>query len=306
MKTTVWLTTSFVLFVIVAIAQRPVFNSPLHSMVATERAFAKASEEKGTRESFMMFIAEEGILFRPTPVVGKKWMQENPLPASDKRPLLSWQPTFADMAAAGDMGYTFGPWEYKEDIKDQKPVAYGHFATVWKKQADGTWKFAVDLGISHPQSATPATAWQPPSAGPTSRRIIPNVDVKASRIVLTNLDRVFSEVSAAQGTREAFLFYIADDVRIFRNDYLPFVGKGASAEALGANKGVLTWQPAAADVSRSGDLGYTYGLYELRANDAAKTLTGKGNYLRVWKKQGGAWKVVLDLANPLPLDEKKN
>ena len=56
-------------------------QSPLHSMVDTERAFAKASEEKGTSESFLMFIADDGILFRPTAVLGKKWLQENPLTA---------------------------------------------------------------------------------------------------------------------------------------------------------------------------------------------------------------------------------
>ena len=104
MKTTLYLTISVVLLVAVATAQKPTSDSALHSMVATERAFAKASEEKGTQESFMMFIAEDGILFRPAPVPGKKWMQEHPQPTSDKRPLLSWQPTFAEMAAAGDMG----------------------------------------------------------------------------------------------------------------------------------------------------------------------------------------------------------
>jgi len=37
-------------------------------MVETERAFSLASEEKGIRESFAEFIADDGILFRPTPV----------------------------------------------------------------------------------------------------------------------------------------------------------------------------------------------------------------------------------------------
>ena len=58
-------------------------------------------------------------------------------------------------AASGDMGFTTGPWEAKGDINDEKPSGYGHFVTVWKKQADGSWKFVVDLGISHPQSGGP-------------------------------------------------------------------------------------------------------------------------------------------------------
>lgn len=281
-------------------AQKPAAESALHSMVATERAFAQASADKGTRESFLMFIAEDGILFRPTAVQGKKWMQEHPLPASDKRPLLAWQPIFADVAAAGDMGYTFGPWEFKQDIHDQKAVAFGHFATVWKKQSDGTWRFAIDLGISHPQSAMPATAWAPSAALNTKTKFA-DVPVTSSRESLTNRDREFSSESAKLGAAAAFTKFAAEDVRLFRNDHFPFVGKQAIPEAIGAGKGVLTWEPEFSDASRSGDLGYTYGTYQVNTDGV---LTAKGNYMRFWKKQGGVWRVVLDVANPLSLKDE--
>ena len=291
------------------IVQEPVTKSPLQSMVDTERAFAKASEEKGTRESFLMFIADDGILFRPTAVLGKKWLQENPSPRSDKRPLLAWQPIFADMAAAGDMGYTFGPWEFRQDFKDQKPVAFGHFATIWKKQSDGKWKFAIDLGISHPQSAMASVSWESP---PPAAKLVPpapSVPVTVSREVLLTRDREFSQVSTKSGTFAAFEAYAADDVRLFRNEHLPFVGrsaipaalKSATPGGLRANAGVVTWQPLFADASRSGDLGYTHGTYEVK-NEGA--LTAKGNYMRFWKKLNGVWKIVLDVADPLPLEKK--
>ena len=128
-------------------AQETAVNSALQSLVETERAFSRTSAERGTREAFLAFIADDGILFRPTAVNGKEWFSKNPVPPSEKRPLLSWQPIFADVSQAGDLGYTTGPWQYKSDIKDGTPVAYGNFITVWRKQADGTWKFAVDLGI---------------------------------------------------------------------------------------------------------------------------------------------------------------
>ena len=122
-------------------------TAALQSMVDTERAFAKMSEDRGVRPAFLEFIADDGILFRPTAVNGKQWFKEHPAPASDKRPLLSWQPTFADISLATDMGYTTGPWQFKADIHDEKPVAWGNFLTVWKKQADNSWKFVIDLGI---------------------------------------------------------------------------------------------------------------------------------------------------------------
>src|SRR6266550_2301754 len=101
----------------------------LRSLVENERAFSSLSEVKGTRESFMAFIADDGILFRPWAVRGKQWMIDHPLPPSDKRSLLGWQPTFADVARAGDIGYTTGPWQFKADIHDAKAVAFGNFIT---------------------------------------------------------------------------------------------------------------------------------------------------------------------------------
>jgi ketosteroid isomerase-like protein len=61
----------------------------------------------------------------------------------------------------------------------------------------------------------------------------------------------------------------------------------------------ITWRPNKADVARSGELGYTSGAYRMRFKDATgKTVSDKGKYLMVWKKQAdGAWKVVFDISN---------
>ena len=301
MKNALCLTVAFLVFIGALSAQKVEFPSALQSLVETERAFAKTSEDKGTREAFLSFIADDGILFRPAAVNGKKWMHENPVPPSAQRALLSWQPVFADVSVAGDLGYTTGPWEYKADIKDEKPVGYGNFVTLWKKQVDGSWKFAVDLGITNPQPPNPVSAWQfPVSYGKKSGKHPARVDVESARADLINRDRAFSQASATQGTLKAFLSYSANEVWLFRNDSFPFVGKEAAAQALSKNKNPQAWQPASGAVSSSGDLGYTYGTYELRSNDAAKALVEKGNYLRIWKKHDGAWELVVDVANPFP------
>src|SRR6266478_6341301 len=269
----------------------------LKSMVETERAFARMSEEKGTREAFVAFIADEGILFRPTPVLGKKWMQENPLPPSTTRPLLAWQPIFAFVSSAGDLGYTTGPWQYKKDIKDAQPTAFGNFMTVWKKQADGSWKFALDLGVSNPEPKDPVTIWQP-GQGQMDQEISAKVDQQVARSGLLDAERKFSQVSAELGARESFLLYAAREVRLFRNDHFPFVGKMAAADALAPVTAEWTWTSLFAGVSISGDLGYTYGIYELR--EKAGIVSERGNYARVWKKVLGDWKLVIDVADPLP------
>lgn len=61
----------------------------------------------------------------------------------------------------------------------------------------------------------------------------------------------------------------------------------------------LTWTPTWVGVAASGDLGYTGGSYDFSCKDASgKTITDKGKYLTVWKKQAdGSWKVLLDMSN---------
>src|SRR6266550_1648791 len=280
------------------VAQNKNQLSDLKAMVETERAFSRTSEEKGIRESFAEFIAADGILFRPTPVLGKKWMQEHPLPVSTTRSLLSWQPMFAAVSRAGGLGYSTGPWQFKNDIKDAKPAAFGNFMTVWKKQADNSWKFALDLGISNPEPKAPATMCQVPDSSRSNTGGFKRVNHETERAALLSVDREFSKASVEEGARPAFLLVAASDVRLFRNDKFPFVGRMAAADALSTVTAEWTWTPSFADVSISGDLGYSYGIYELREKTGA--VSEKGNYARVWKKVNGAWKLVIDVADPLP------
>ncbi|HEV8428415.1 MAG TPA: nuclear transport factor 2 family protein [Pyrinomonadaceae bacterium] len=267
-------------------------QSALQEMVKTEQAFSKMAEEKNTRDAFMAFIADDGLLFRPGAVNGKKWMTEHPVPPSDKRPLLAWQPAYAKMARAGDLGFTTGPWEFKNDINDKSPSGYGHFVTLWKKQADGSWKFVVDLGITHPQSGGPQTLWHPSDDREKPNRFaVPTI---AKHLIAQ--DRKYSDL-AKLGVYHAFVTFAAEEIRLYRAGSLPFVGIESASKAFTSIKGQPGWQPAGGDVSRSGDLGYTYGTYEI-ADDTYKVIE-KGSYVHIWKKNKfGLWRVVLDVANP--------
>jgi len=281
-----------IIFVVLCTAVIAQAQTPLEEMVKTEQAFSKMAADKNTREAFMTFIADDGLLFRPGAVNGKKWMLEHPVPPSDKKPLLAWQPNFAGMSASGDMGFTTGPWEAKPDVNDPKPSAYGHFVTVWKKQPDGTWKFVVDLGISHPQSGGPQTLWHPTEkVEPSTTTVESAKAVKA----LVDRDRILSLAALEYGLAKAFESHASPDVRVYRTGNLPFIGRSASEEALKKISGKLKSQPIGGDVSHAGDLGYTHGTYEI--SDAADKVVERGSYVRIWRNQGGAWRVVLDVTN---------
>ena len=287
-----------VLLVISPIALAQQSNpSALKEMVETEQAFSKTAEVKNTRDAFMEFIADDGLLFRPTAVNGKKWMNEHPVPASDKHPLLAWQPVFAQMAIAGDLGFTTGPWEFKADFKDATPAGYGHFVTLWKKQPDGRWRFVVDLGISHPESGGPLNIWTPESL--TSKREFKPVDVEKEKSFLMLRDGRYAGDVAKLGLKRAFQIYAGKDARLYVPDHLPYIGLDAALTNLEQSSPTVgvSYHPVSGDVSRSGDLGYTHGTYEKKDSDK---IIEHGNYLRIWQKQGDAWRIVLDVTNPVP------
>lgn len=65
---------------------------------------------------------------------------------------LTWAPDTALVAAAGDMGYTIGHWRLlrRAAPADSAP-ARGRYLTVWKRQTDGGWKVAADIGNQEPK-----------------------------------------------------------------------------------------------------------------------------------------------------------
>lgn len=263
----------------------------LDALVNTERAFVRTAAEKGTRAAFLAFLADDGIVFAPGPVNGKKEWEARPA-----RPgLLAWEPIYADISAAGDLGYTTGPWEFRPKGADDKPIAFGNFMTIWKRQADGTFKFMLDLGISNKQPTSNQTLQFSTVKSKPSKNASAT-DLEAARNNILKLERDFSKAVADKGASKAYLSYTADDVRVLREGEFPFVGQQAARKAFDA-EGNLSWQPTKADVAQSVDLGYSYGIYERKSADGKQTDTG--NYVHIWKRQpDGKWKVVMEVFNP--------
>jgi ketosteroid isomerase-like protein len=66
-------------------------------------------------------------------------------------PTLTWKPTRAEVLVSGDVGYTSGTWERRVRTKDgQTKVGHGEYFTVWRRQADGSWRAVYDTGGEAP------------------------------------------------------------------------------------------------------------------------------------------------------------
>jgi ketosteroid isomerase-like protein len=57
---------------------------------------------------------------------------------------LTWKAERVEVAASGDLAYSYGPWEQTELRVGTPRVSKGTYVAVWKKQSDGTWKVLVD------------------------------------------------------------------------------------------------------------------------------------------------------------------
>lgn len=110
-------------------------------------------------------------------------------------------------------------------------------------------------------------------------------------------DRQFSALSVSNGAAAAFAVYMADDALSLPAGAEPVTGKQAIVESMTPLTGTLSWTPQQEAISRSGELGYTWGMYEYRSTKGVSF----GKYVTVWRKQpDGSWKAVVDIGNQSP------
>jgi ketosteroid isomerase-like protein len=119
-------------------------------LIKLEAEFAQAVAQQG-QAGFVSYFAEDGVeLDNGGGIVTKEDMRKEP--AWPEGTSLTWTPVKAEMAASGDLGYTYGNYIYKARNKEGKIVtSYGKYMSVWKKQNDGSWKVVADMGNSSPE-----------------------------------------------------------------------------------------------------------------------------------------------------------
>jgi len=119
-----------------------------------EARFAKDVLEQGGA-GFAAWFADDGVALGngAAPLIGKVAIAKS-ANWSPRDYQLTWTPTDAQMGPSGDMGYTWGHFEgHSKDAAGNPVTVTGRYITVWKKQADGQWKVALDAGANEPPEA---------------------------------------------------------------------------------------------------------------------------------------------------------
>lgn len=263
------------------------------AMVAAERAFVQLAAERGFRDSFYRYFAPDGIAFGPHPFRTRAVLERQP---SAPGPMGAvWAPVWGDISQAGDLGWNTGPLLFEARPAQNRPERHGMFFSVWKKQPDGSWLVVLDLGSDTPEPVVPLdtpyrTSWRAPAGKPAQ------VNVAAATAELLAAERDLLADMRSRGIGQAYAKRLADDARVHRPGVMPVAGRAALDGWLAGQPQTQGGTPLAADVARSGDLGYAYGSYETGGERPAA-----GYYARVWKRDaGGSWRIVMDTVSPLP------
>lgn len=103
--------------------------------VDAERAFNAAAQARGQWTAFREFAASDATMFVPQPVKAQDWLKDRKDPPKS----VEWWPTASYVSCDGKLAVNTGGWKRPDGL-------VGYFSTVWRKEADGGWKWIVDGG----------------------------------------------------------------------------------------------------------------------------------------------------------------
>jgi ketosteroid isomerase-like protein len=260
-------------------------QTALQKLVDSEHAFAEMAAKEGTPAAFLAYMTDDASVFNPDIANAKKaWTGRK-----NNGSLLSWAPNYADISSNGLMGYTTGNWEFRPKGKDDTPSAFGEFITIWMRQPAGTYKWVVDIGIAHAKPDKYSTDW----VTAKDRSSDPNKNGSSAADTANG----FIEIADRQDLKKAYSSYVAEDVRLYRENEFPVIGKKAAIKRIGAEKGKINFAHKSSFFGAA-DLSYSLSTYT-RTHSSGKVIE-KGNYMQIWKLKNGKWKIVLDIFKPVP------
>ncbi len=116
------------------------------ALLEADRAFARETAARGV-EGWLDFHLEDAhnVPAAGPAVVGHAAIREGMTAfLADTTQVFTWEPVFAETAADGSLGFTYGDWS-TTDLSTDSVTSRGRYLTVWKKH-DGEWKVTADIG----------------------------------------------------------------------------------------------------------------------------------------------------------------
>ena len=74
---------------------------------------------------------------------------------------LIWEPRYGDIASSGDLGYLTGPVRRIVPGQNNGQPFHSLYASIWKRQPDGSFKVVMDMGVPTPGPVAFADGFMP-------------------------------------------------------------------------------------------------------------------------------------------------
>lgn len=133
---------------------QPTLTPGILTLMELEGRFSQAVA-KGGGKAFAEWFADDAVALNNgrSPVLGRTSIaRDAQWKAADYQ--LTWIPEGAQMGPSNDMGFTWGHYEGRSKDKAGQPVlTSGRYITVWRKQANGQWKVALDASADEPPTS---------------------------------------------------------------------------------------------------------------------------------------------------------
>ncbi|HVZ16826.1 MAG TPA: DUF4440 domain-containing protein [Terriglobales bacterium] len=142
---------SYALCLVVLFAATLVAAGPEEELLQFDRQFNQsfnAAPLDSRADKWMSYFADNAAIPSTPPVAGRQALTDHYRKVfANPDFTLKWEPSKGEVFGGGNMGYTVG--KYVAGFKDkngQSMEQTGAYITVWKKQADGSWKIVADTG----------------------------------------------------------------------------------------------------------------------------------------------------------------
>lgn len=247
----------------------------IDALINAEKNFAAYSVAHGTKNAFLKFLDSNGVVFDGGKAVNgiAIWNKRENRPS-----ILNWAPQFAEIASSNDFGYTTGPWQLTPNAKNDTVIARGQYTTVWHIDANGEWKFLVDLGV-----------------GNTPKVLMLSLDkIKAKKITgdastteLLKAEQDFIDTYRVDKSKAYELFLSKQSILNRNGLYYPAIKKKSQVQMIGNTPSNIRFEITGSGIASSGDLAYVYGNTII--DDKPE------NYLHIWRKEKDGWKLALEV-----------
>lgn len=129
------------------------------------------------------------------------------------------------------------------------------------------------------------------------------IDTETAKAELLQVAKQFNKDNSEIGYIEGYYRYMAEDALILPPDAQPVMGREeyyAQMKAEGL-AGQLEGEVLGAEVSTTGDMGWTYGRWVFTVQDSlGNPVVSYGKYLCTWAKIDGQWRMTSNIWNSNP------